>query len=122
MKRLVAAFALIAGLALPTAALAQYQSGPAPVAPSVSSAQVAGGWVSIVDFAFDPNAVYVAPGGTVTWSNIGGAAHTVTSTGGAFDSGAIGSGGGFSVTFQGAGMYGYYCAIHPAMTGTVIVS
>lgn len=35
--------------------------------------------VTITDFAFNSSSVAVAPGGTVTWTNNGGAAHTVTS-------------------------------------------
>ena len=35
--------------------------------------------VSIVDFAFQPNATPVAPGGMVHWVNNGSATHTVTS-------------------------------------------
>jgi plastocyanin len=35
--------------------------------------------VSIVNFAFSPSSVAIAPGGTVTWTNNGGSTHTVTS-------------------------------------------
>lgn len=35
--------------------------------------------VSITDNAFNPASVSVAPGGSVTWTNNGGAQHTVTS-------------------------------------------
>jgi len=35
--------------------------------------------VTITDFQFTPSTVSVAPGGTVTWTNNGATAHTVTS-------------------------------------------
>lgn len=78
--------------------------------------------VTIVDFAFQPGMISVPAGTTVTWTNSGAAPHTVTSDGGAFDSGTIGSGGGFSASFSTPGMYMYHCSIHPNMTGMVRVS
>ena len=82
-------------------------------------AQAAG--VTIVDFAFSPYSVWAPAGSTVSWYNAGAAPHTVTSTTGAFGSGTLGSGGGYSVTLWTPGTYTYYCSIHPSMTGSVIV-
>jgi len=81
-----------------------------------------GAGVSIVDFAFQPSLISVPVGTTVTWTNSGAAPHTVTSNSGAFDSGAIGSGGKFSASFSAPGTYMYHCSIHPNMTGAVQVS
>jgi plastocyanin len=61
--------------------------------------------------AYAPNPITVAAGTTVTWSNNDSTAHTVTSNGGAFDSGAIGAG----------GTYPYHCGLHPGMVGSVVV-
>jgi plastocyanin len=92
--------------------------------PSVNMPSLGGddGSVTIVDFAFQPHMVSVPAGSTVSWENSGAAPHTVTSDTGAFDSGTIGSGGGFSETFNDPGMYTYHCSIHPNMTGLVQVS
>lgn len=95
--------------------------------------------VSIADKHFDPTSIVVAQGDTVTWTvtkSIG-EPHTVTSgkptdsdKGAAFDSQKTDAdlsklkdnGGTFSVTFDKAGTYAYFCAIHPAdMTGEVVV-
>jgi plastocyanin len=38
-----------------------------------------------------------------------------------FASGALDTDGSFSYTFDKPGTYPYFCAIHPHMTGTVIV-
>jgi plastocyanin len=78
--------------------------------------------VSIVYFAFQPAAIQVATGATVTWSNMDGAPHTVTSDSGAFDSGMLGTGATFSQTFSAPGAYAYFCQFHPSMTATIVVS
>lgn len=82
--------------------------------------------VAIVDFAFDPGTVEVAVGETVTWTNEDGVDHTVTAgvSGDpteAFDE-AIEADGSAEVAFDEAGTFDYFCAIHPTMTGQVVVS
>lgn len=77
--------------------------------------------VSIKNFAFAPSTITVSAGTAVTWKNEDGAAHTVTSDTGAFDSGSIPSGQTFTHTFKAAGTYNYSCSIHKYMKGTLIV-
>jgi len=89
--------------------------------PHLAAAQGAAS-VSIVDFAFDPGSVSVDAGGTVTWTNQGPSAHTVTADDGSFDSGTLDAGATFSFTFMSAGTFSYHCAIHPNMVGSVAVS
>jgi plastocyanin len=76
--------------------------------------------VTIRGFAFSPKTVTVGVGDTVTWRNEDDTAHTATDSG-KFNTGDIGPGAAKSVTFNAAGTYGYICAIHPTMTGTVVV-
>jgi plastocyanin len=90
--------------------------------------------VSIVGTKFDPAPLTVAVGDTVTWTvteSIG-APHTVTSgklndpnAGTAFDSGNANlqeNGETFEHTFDTAGVYDYFCRIHPVdMTGQITV-
>lgn len=80
--------------------------------------------VSINNFAFSPGSVTVGIGDTVTWTNNqAGVPHTVTSdTAGVMDSGTLASGATYAKTFDAAGTFTYFCAIHPTMTGTVIVT
>jgi plastocyanin len=78
--------------------------------------------VSIVDFAFNPSAITVAAGTTLTWQNTGRATHTTTSTTGAWNSGRLSPGQTFSFTFTQAGTFPYRCDIHQSMQGTVTVS
>ncbi len=75
--------------------------------------------VSIKDDFFSPKTITVAAGGTVSWTNTGQNAHTVTGTG--FDSGPIMSGGHFSHKFASPGTYTYQCVFHSGMTATVKV-
>jgi plastocyanin len=77
--------------------------------------------VRIASFAFTPDAVTVSPGQTIIWTNNDRVPHTVTSVEKLWDSLAIAPGQSFSVTLDRAGTYAYYCAIHPHMTGKIIV-
>ncbi len=56
----------------------------------------------------------------MVWTNEGQAPHTVT--GDFADSGVLEPGQTFSHTFTEGGEFGYFCAIHPQMEGTVSVS
>ncbi len=76
--------------------------------------------IPIADFAYPP-ATTVDVGDSVTWNNTSGVAHTATADGGAFDTGNIADGASASVTFDAAGTFPYHCAIHPAMTGSIVV-
>lgn len=78
------------------------------------------GEVAISGFAFGPEALQVAVGSTVTWTNEDNAAHTVD--GGELDSDSIGKGQTFEHTFETAGTFDYVCAFHPFMKGSVEVS
>ena len=75
-----------------------------------------------------PYSVTISVGEEVTWSNDDTAAHTVTSgtpAGGAdgnFDSSLFAAGQTFSVTFDEAGEYPYYCMVHPWMLGMITVN
>jgi len=75
-----------------------------------------------------PFDVSISVGDKVTWSNDDSAAHTVTSgtpadgPDGTFDSSLFMAGNVFSITFNEAGDYPYYCMVHPWMIGIVNVS
>ena len=67
-------------------------------------------------------------GGEAMWHNVDTMAHTVSSGTPAeglddvFDSSLVPAGGMFSYKFEEAGTYGYFCMVHPWMTGIVTVS
>jgi plastocyanin len=74
-------------------------------------------------WCFSPKPIQVAVGSTVSWTNGTAPVHTATSDTGAWNTGNIASGATSSaVSFSTAGTFTYHCAIHPSMTGSVIVS
>lgn len=79
------------------------------------------GEVQMKNRAFSPADISVAPGTTITWKNNDSTAHTVTASGGAFDSGRLESGQEFGFTFSEPGTYEYACTIHPSMKAEVTV-
>jgi plastocyanin len=78
--------------------------------------------VVIKSFAFGPQAVTVKAGTKVTWVNKDVEPHTVISQDHKFQSEALDTNDSFSVTFDQAGSYGYFCSLHPHMTGVVTVT
>ena len=92
-----------------------------PAAESAPAAQA--NTVMIDNFAFAPATIMVAAGTTVTWVNRDDVPHTATSSEmpRVFDSGAMDTDGKYSFTFKTPGRYAYFCAVHPHMTGTIVV-
>ncbi|MRS04724.1 hypothetical protein EG832_16130, partial [bacterium] len=78
--------------------------------------------VIIQGSAFSPTSITVAVNTTIKWTNKDGAAHTVTSDAGLFDSGTIGNNGVFTHTFTTAGTYTYHCTLHSGMSASVKVN
>lgn len=79
--------------------------------------------VKIKDGSFQPSTLTVAAGTRVEWNNQDGVQHTVTSDiQGLFDSGTINPGKKYALSFNTPGSYGYHCAIHQTMRGTITVT
>jgi YVTN family beta-propeller protein len=81
----------------------------------------AGAEVWIVNFAFAPEEITIAPGGTVTWTNNDGAPHGLEYRDGAKGVDSLLPGASFSRRFDRPGTYEYHCSVHPYMTGRVVV-
>ena len=77
--------------------------------------------VTIKNFDFQPMAVTVPVGATVTWKFDDSTQHTVTADDNSFASAPMGSGQTYTHTFTTAGTVPYHCSIHPSMTATIIV-
>lgn len=77
--------------------------------------------IVIQNFAFEPSTLTVKVGTKVTWANRDDEPHTVTATDKRFNSKTLDNGDQFSMEFKEPGTYKYYCALHPKMTGQVIV-
>ena len=91
------------------------------VAASSKAAPTPAAAVTIGNFTFKSQVLTVKPGTTVTWTNGDDIPHTVTSNSGVFKSKVLDTGDKFSFTFAKAGQFGYFCSLHPHMTGTIIV-
>ena len=91
----------------------------APEAPAKKAAKV-----TISDFKYDPEAIRVKAGGTVTWSSSDQTKHNAqTDDGveGAFDTGDLEKGDSKKVAFAQAGEFTYYCIYHRFMEARVEV-
>lgn len=101
--------------------------------------------MTIKGFAFSPNTIDITKGTAVTWKNEDTVPHTVTtgiapptfpplpsgasptpfpslsSGDGKVNSGRIEPQGTFSFTFNEAGTFNYFCAVHPAMKASITV-
>ena len=78
--------------------------------------------VKIANFTFVPQTLSVPVGTTVTWVNDDDIPHVVAEKSATFRSKALDTGDKFSHVFAKAGKVEYYCAIHPHMTGEIVVT
>lgn len=100
-------------------ALGLLACGPQTAQPA--QAQSTSSMVVMKNFDFSPMTVTVPAGTTVTWKNLDGEPHTVTSVDGRFRSGALDQNDTFKFKFDKPGTYKYVCSIHPKMTAAIIV-
>jgi len=77
--------------------------------------------VKIDNFTFEPQTLTVKAGTTVTWTNRDDIPHTVVSTDLVFKSKPLDTDESFTFTPTKPGTYGYFCSLHPKMTGKIIV-
>lgn len=99
-------------IALCAALVAVWSSAPA------SAADIA---VKIANFTFSPQKLTVKAGSKVTWTNEDDIPHTVNASSQTFKSGPLDTDQKFSFTFTTPGTYQYFCALHPRMTGIIVV-
>jgi plastocyanin len=77
--------------------------------------------VSIRAAGFQPASVTIATGDAVKWTNRDTKTHQIVANNGSFASGVIRPGNGYTHVFRAAGTFRYHDALHPALTGKVIV-
>ncbi len=87
----------------------------------VAGSVVAG--VTIDNFSFSPAVLTVQRGTRVVWTNRDDMPHTVVSDAQppAFRSPGLDTDESFEVLFDRPGNWGYFCALHPRMQGTIVV-
>ena len=79
-----------------------------------------------IKFCYSPYKIVIDAGSVVIWENIGKQVHTVTSgtllePTGSFNSGLVAPNKFYSIQFVNAGIYSYYCMVHPWMNGQIVV-
>jgi plastocyanin len=93
---------------------------PAPGATATPAPQAAAE-VRMANSTFRPASLTVDAGTAVRFVNDDDRDHTVTASAGGFNSGLLGAGSTWTRTFSTPGTFGYLCAFHPDMTGTIAV-
>lgn len=106
----------------PVATEAAPAADTTPAAADAAPAAAVDTPVDIRDFAFNPNPVEIAAGGSVTWTNQDAVPHTATGVDRAvLQSGTIQPGASFTQEFDTPGTFDYFCEFHGNMKGQVIV-
>jgi len=77
--------------------------------------------VAIKAAGFQPTTVTIATGDAVKWTNRDTKSHQVVANNGSFASAVIKPGNGYTHVFKAAGTFRYHDALHPALTGRVVV-
>lgn len=77
--------------------------------------------VDIEGFKFQPAAVTIAVGDSVTWVNADSAPHDAVANDGTWLTPTLTTGADGAIVFETVGTFAYRCSIHPEMTGTVTV-
>ena len=78
--------------------------------------------ISIDNFSFMPSTSTVPAGTTITWVNADDVPHKIVSSDGKFTaSPAIDTNDRYAFRFTQPGRYEYFCALHPKMTGVIVV-
>ncbi len=78
--------------------------------------------VNIANFKYEPASLQVALGETIQFVNQDEEPHTVTAKDVSFDSKALDTKEAWTHKFDRPGTFPYFCAIHPYMKGTIIVT
>ena len=116
-----------AAMAMPAHAAMQVPNtadAPALVAAPATNSVAAladGPLVDIQAFQYSMPTLTVPVGTTVTWTNHDVEPHTVTANDRAFASSGLETNDTFAFRFDRPGTYAYHCALHPFMTGQIVV-
>ena len=78
--------------------------------------------VSIDNFTFKPDVLTIKPGTIVTFVNHDDIPHSIVESDSKFKSKVLDTDESFKMTFETAGSIGYFCGLHPHMTGRIVVA
>src|SRR6266542_4101441 len=114
----------LAGAGTGAAAAAAGSVAPRAVAavPPDSAAPAMATTIKIDNFSFSPPSTTIATGTTITWLNADDVPHKIVSSDGKFTaSPALDTNDRYAFRFTQPGRYEYFCALHPKMTGAIVV-
>jgi plastocyanin len=77
--------------------------------------------ISIKATAFAPTSRTIATGDAIKWTNVDTKNHQVIANNGSFASGTLAPGKSYTHTFNTAGTFRFHDALHPALTGKIVV-
>jgi len=118
MRRLAVMFGLVSALVVVPAGAAHGGGGGC----HGGRTEVAGTTVDMAGNCFQQTVLHVSSGQTVTWTNRESVQHTVTGVGGEWGSyEPVDFGATLTNAFDDAGVYPYFCLLHPGMVGAVVV-
>jgi plastocyanin len=118
MKRFVVIAAVAVSIVLPCVAA---RAGGGGGCFAETATESTGTDVGYLGFCPHPTVLHVTVGQTVTWKNLDGVVHTVTSGFGGWASETLQPNATFSHRFDQAGTFTYYCMLHPNMGGVIDV-
>jgi plastocyanin len=91
-------------------------------APPDSAASATATTIKIDNFSFSPPSTTVPAGTTITWVNADDVPHKIVSSDGKFTaSPPVDTNDRYAFRFAQPGRYEYFCALHPKMTGVIVV-
>jgi len=123
-RSLLVSLGLIAAILLAAMAFHMPQSSKNQSTPAATQS-VSTDQVMIQDYMFNPMAITVKVGTTVTWKNADSVHHSVVADKPSPDAPngpLLGKGEHYSFTFTKKGTYTFHCGPHPYMHGTVVVN
>jgi plastocyanin len=118
MKRFVIIAAIAGSMVLPGVAA---RAGGGGGCYAETATERTGTEVGYLNFCPRPTVLHVTVGQNVTWKNLDGVIHTVTSGFGGWAYETLQPNTTFSHRFDQAGTYTYYCMLHPNMGGVIDV-
>ena len=104
-----------------TLALSSFACGAGSQKPAPSGENVGSNTIAIKDFQFSPQTLVISAGSTVTWVNKDEEPHKVVEVNSLFTSKPLDTDDKFTFEFKTAGIYEFFCALHPRMTGKITV-
>jgi len=111
-----------AGAGAAAAAAGSVAPRAVPAATTDSTASATATAIKIDNFSFLPPSTTVPVGTTITWVNADDVPHKIVSSDGKFAaSPAIDTNDQYAFRFTQPGRYEYFCALHPKMTGVIVV-